>query len=130
MALTVFLVDDNVTFLAAARGFLGGVAHLVVAGCALTGHQALRQIDEVMPDVVLLDIALPDINGLELGRILRAKLPPPQVIFMSMDDVEPCRAMAQEMGALGVVHKSEFVRELVPLLESLVRTTVGGASSL
>ena len=127
MALTVFLVDDNATFLAAVRGFLVEIPDLEVIGSAQTGSDALFQTASLSPDVVLLDIELPDINGLEAGGIMCARTQPPKVIFLSMDDSDQRRAMADAMGALALINKAEFVRELVPLLERLARAGAGTA---
>jgi DNA-binding NarL/FixJ family response regulator len=129
MALTVFLVDDNATFLAAVRGFLVEISDLEVIGSAQTGSDALCQTASLRPDVVLLDIELPDINGLDVGRILCGRTPQPQVIFLSMDDSEQRRAMAYAMGALALFNKAEFVRELVPLLEDLSRASAAAGAA-
>lgn len=125
MTLTVFLVDDNRTFLSAARGALATVEGVVVVGHAVCGRDALVQIELHKPDMVLLDVGLPDISGIEVGLQLRTWEKPPRIIFVSLHDEANFTALLQQAGAEGYVNKANFVTELLPLLESLVPNAFG-----
>lgn len=118
MALTVFLVDDNRTFLAAAGGALATLAGVAVIGHATGGIDALAKIEILQPDVVLLDIGLPDISGVEVGLQLRTWKTPPHIVFVSLHDRAGYSDLEQEVGAMGFVNKADFVTELLPLLAS------------
>ena len=72
------------------------------------------------PDLLLLDIAMPQINGMELARRLQHGQNRPKIIFISMHDGAAYRAAALEVGAIGLVSKGNFVAALLPLLASLV----------
>lgn len=125
MALRVFMVDDNRNFLAAAQDALATVDGVAVVGHAVCGRDALAQIALLKPDMVLLDIGLPDISGIEVGMQLRSWAQPPRILFVSLHDGSNFAAMQQQVGAIGYVNKANFVTEVLPLLESLVLCTSG-----
>ena len=73
---------------------------------------------ESAPDVVLLDIAMPGMNGLELARALMQLATPPRIIFLSMHDNQEYRTAANDLGA-SFVSKSDFVVQLIPTLKQM-----------
>ncbi|NVO07958.1 MAG: response regulator transcription factor, partial [Rhodoferax sp.] len=81
---------------------------------------ALELAARLSPDLVLMDIAMPRMNGLDAASALNAFPIPPQIIFLSMHDGASYRDAARELGALGFVGKSEFVVDLIPLIAGLV----------
>lgn len=117
------MVDDNRTFLVAAQHALASVDGLTVVGHAVCGRDALAQLEVLKPDVVLLDIGLPDISGIEVGMHLRACAQPPRIVFVSLHDETIYAAMQQQVGAVGFVTKANFVTELLPLLKSIVQSS-------
>jgi DNA-binding NarL/FixJ family response regulator len=120
MTLKILLVDDNITFMSAVRHFLDRLAGVSIIGQAHDGKTALAQVRENMPDVVLMDIAMPGMNGLELARALRQAPASPRIIFLSMHDNQEYRAAAHELEA-GFVSKADFVNELIPKLEAMAQ---------
>lgn len=120
MTLKILLVDDNLTFMSAVRHFLDRLSGVTIVGQAHDGKTALALVRDNMPDVVLLDIAMPGMNGLELARALRQAPAAPRIIFLSMHDNHEYRAAAQELEA-GFVSKADFVNELIPTLETMVQ---------
>ena len=78
---TVLIIDDHPSFLAAARMLLEREGFVVV-GEALDGHDAVTAAAQLAPDVVLLDVQLPDIDGFEVARRL-AELPSPPVVVLT-----------------------------------------------
>lgn len=124
MTIRILLVDDNQTFLSAVRLFLDWLEETSVVGEAHDGSQALVLARQTEPDLVLLDIGLPVISGLEVARALRAQPKSPQLIFLSMHDTEACRLAANEFEPLAFVAKSDFVTKLLPVMESLIATHI------
>ena len=111
MALRTFLVDDNLTFLTAVCGFLAQLPEVDVIGQSTRGVDAL----------VLLDLALPDVNGIDVGLTLSFWKQPPHIIILSIHDNAGYMALAEKLGALAFVNKADFVSEL-PVLLGLLAT--------
>lgn len=126
MALTVFMVDDNRTFLAAAGGALATLPGVTVIGHAGCGRDALAQIEALKPDLVLLDIGLPDISGVEVGSQLCQWRQPPHIIYVSLHDLADYANLVHDMGAAVFVNKADFVTELLPLVTTFTETPARG----
>ena len=114
--ISVLIVDDQLPFRAVARTVIGLTGGFAVAGEAETGEDAVSQAESSAPDLVLMDINLPGINGIEATRRIRAAHPETQVILMSTYSEADLPADAREVGAIAYVHKEDFgpalVREL------------------
>lgn len=117
--LTVLLVDDNATFLATVNKTLGLLPHVQVVGQALNGAQALAMAQQLHPDLMLLDIVMPGMTGLEVAQTMQTCLRAPKVVFLTMHDNDAYRAEAKKLGALGLVGKANFVADLLPIILSL-----------
>ena len=118
----VLLIDDNPKFIAAAAHFLATVSGVVVVGCALSGQEGLTRIPDLQPDLVLMDVAMPILNGLEATRQLKAQPNPPYVIILTMHDSREYRTAAEIVGADGFITKSEFGAQLPGLIYKLFDT--------
>jgi DNA-binding NarL/FixJ family response regulator len=122
MRLRVLLVDDNLTFLTAISQCLVMVPDVEVVGQATSGPEALVKVDTLQPDLMLLDIAMPNMTGLEVAYRLRGKPRAPRILFLSMHDSESYRAAASELGAVALVGKANFVLDLIPIITDLARS--------
>lgn len=122
MTIKILLADDNQTFVAAVRKFLDTLPGTEVVGQAQDGREALSKARQLQPNLVLLDISMPELNGLEVARHMRSWPQPPHVVFLSMHDSVDYRAAAQELGAAGFVGKADFVVDLPPIIERLFLT--------
>lgn len=120
MTIRIMLVDDNRTFLAAVRNFLVMLPDVELVGEAHDGRAALSLAHKVSPDLVLLDIVMPQMNGLEVAESLNHFASPPAIIFLSMHDSESYRAAARDLGVFGYVGKGDFVADLVPLIDRML----------
>jgi DNA-binding NarL/FixJ family response regulator len=125
MTIRTLLVDDNKTFLTAVKNFLATLPHVEVVGEAHGGMAALALAAELQPDLVLLDIVMPDMNGLEVAAVLRKTTPAPHIVFLSMHDSQSYRTAARELGTRGYVGKGDFVLELEPLIDSIAHEITG-----
>ncbi len=118
MTLRILLVDDNRRFLEAVRRFLAQESFEIV-GQALSGAAALEQVARLNPDLVLMDMAMPKMSGLEATRQIKSHPNPPRVIMLTLHDSPAYAAEARAFGADGFVVKSEFGSELLPLIRML-----------
>ena len=120
LATTTLLVDDNKTFLHAVLGVLQQVDGIQVVGCAADGIEALELIFKLQPELVLLDLSMPRMGGLELVGRLSTLAGAPTIIMLSMHDSDAYRQAAAQAGARAFVKKDNFMSELVPLLNQLI----------
>ncbi len=120
MALNILLVDDNKTFLVAVRQFLNRLSSAQVVAEAYDGRDALDKAAALAPDLMLLDVAMPQMNGLDVARTMQSWAQAPAIIFLSMHDSSGYREAAAEVGARGFVSKADFVVGLLPMIEKLV----------
>ena len=107
MAPSVLIVDDHARFRATARRALERDGW-TIAGEAADGAEALRAARALEPDVVLLDLGLPGMNGLEVARRLRDGMPQLVVVVISTHDSADYHDLAVENGARGFIAKAEL----------------------
>lgn len=117
--LRILLVDDSPTFLESATRFLAMDVRLEIVGRVLSGGEALEQVPRLCPDLVLMDLAMPGMNGLEATRQIKAQSSAPYIVILTLNDSSEYHAAALAVGADGFVTKSEIGTQLLPLIHSL-----------
>jgi len=113
MAVRVLIVDDQSTFRAAARAVVGAAAGFEVVAEAATGEESLDAVRDHQPDLVLMDVNLPGIDGVEATRMILLPGGGPVVLLLSTRDAEEYAPIAVECGAAGYISKSEFSPRLL-----------------
>lgn len=116
---SILLVDDNSEFLNAITRMLSAESWLEIVGRASSGEEALTQIDQLRPNLVIMDLAMPGMNGLEITRILKSQQKPPHIIILTLYDNPEYKAAAKVAGSDGFVLKSEFDMQLIPLIHHI-----------
>ena len=109
----VLLVDDQAPFMHALVAVVGETAGFTVVGEAVTGEECLRLVSEVGPDLVLLDVNLPEMDGVEVARRLRGGEAPPVVVLLSTYDQDAGERFVAESGANAYVTKSAFAPDVL-----------------
>jgi DNA-binding NarL/FixJ family response regulator len=102
----VLLVDDNPDILDGLRELL--TPEFVVVGCLNNGSDVLQQAEVLVPDVIILDVSLEDMNGFEVASELKAGRCPAKVIFLSCHEIPSFVRRALKLGAKGYVYKSQM----------------------
>jgi DNA-binding NarL/FixJ family response regulator len=102
----VLVVDDVAAFLGAMVSVVGETAGFVVVGEALSGEDAVLVAADVAPDLVLMDVNLPGIDGLEATRVLLQAAPAPTVLLLSTYDDDAGEQFLAECGAAGYINKA------------------------
>ena len=105
---TVLIVDDQMPFRMAAKSVVGVTPGFEVVGEAKSGEEALEQVAALHPQLVLMDINMDGISGIEATRRITADHPEVRVILLSTYDEDDLPADARSSGALGYVHKEQF----------------------
>jgi len=115
----VMLVDDHAVVRAGFRRLIETMADMEVVGEAASGEEACRQAATLRPDVVVLDISMPGIGGLEtIGRLARVA-PEARVLVLSVHENEPFPSLALERGASGYLTKRCAPEELITAVREL-----------
>lgn len=113
MTIAVFLADDHAVVRDGMRALLTAQPDIEVVGQADNGRDALRLIKELRPDVAVLDIAMPELNGIELARQVDAECPSTKTVMLSMHSTTEHIFRALQAGALAFVAKESAGREVV-----------------
>ena len=121
---SVLVVDDQAPFRLAAKAVLRRLAGFELAGEASSGHEAIELVDRLHPELVLMDINMPQMNGIEATRRIVAAHPEVAVILCSTHDPNDLPAEAASSGAIAYVSKehlaAETLRELWDARDSRV----------
>jgi len=115
----VALVDDHSLVRDGIKALLAVMAPLEVVGEAESGAQAIEMVGRCQPDLLLVDISLRDMNGLELTRVLRSQYPSLKVLMLSMYDNYEYVSESLRAGASGYVLKNSPSREIIAAIEAI-----------
>lgn len=125
----VMLVDDHEIFLQAVVEYLERHQEVIVVGTALSGEEALAQAQGLQPDVILVDLDMPGLSGLETIAGLRAILPEAGLVVLSLLDVSIYRRPALAAGAHDFVSKSTLSKDLLPAIRRTAEARNGAVVS-
>ena len=115
--ITVLLVDDHEGFINAALRHLRKVEWLEIVGRASNGLEAIERSETLRPDVVLMDLAMPEMGGLQATRLIKTQDAPPFIVIASHFDDAEHREHAMRAGADDFVSKLSYLQEVLPSLE-------------
>ena len=118
-ALRILIADDHEVVRAGVRSLLESEPHCEICGEAVTGRQAVALAQQLNPDVAILDITMPELNGLEATRQIRKVAPTVQVLILSVHESEELMKEIIEAGAHGYVLKSDAGCELTAAMRAL-----------
>jgi DNA-binding NarL/FixJ family response regulator len=119
MKTRVLIADDHGVVAEALRHLVDAQADMEVVACAADGREAVRTALKIAPDVLLMDNAMPVLNGIEATRLLREERPDARVIMLSMysDPVHVCRAL--QAGAMGYVLKKSVAKDVTEAIRAV-----------
>jgi DNA-binding NarL/FixJ family response regulator len=126
MTIRVLLADDHALMREGLCALLAAISDIEVVGAVRTGREAERQVVQLNPDVVLMDIAMPDLNGIEAARVIHLKSPAVRIVMLSMHATAEYVYRAFEAGACGYLLKEVAVEEVI----TAVRTVHAGKQYL
>ena len=112
----ILIADDNEHVRRGVKAILHSAADCQVCGEAEDGSQAIQRVLELLPDVILLDISMPGLSGLEVARVVREKVPATRIVIMSQHEPAMLLPRALQAGAHACVDKSRLVMDLLPTI--------------
>jgi DNA-binding NarL/FixJ family response regulator len=114
------VIDDSPVFLRSLCSFLSEHEAVQVVGSGGSAQEAFRLVEKEPPDLVLIDLQMPGMNGLEATALLRHRYPEMRVIMVTMYDTPELRQASQDSGALGFVSKGRLRQDLPALLDEVL----------
>jgi DNA-binding NarL/FixJ family response regulator len=119
MTITVFLADDHAVVRDGLRALLDAQEDIEVVGDAADGLEAARQVEELQPDVVLMDVTMPELSGIDATRRIHRTCPAVRVIMLSMHDTTEHVFRALKAGARGYVLKESAGAEVIEAVRTV-----------
>jgi len=113
------LVDDNPEFLNSAAGFLSASPQIEIVGLAHSAREGMSLARELSPDLLLIDLSMPAMNGIETTRLVKQLPVPPKVVILTLHNNIAYRVAAENAGADAFVSKADFVDALLPTVRRL-----------
>jgi DNA-binding NarL/FixJ family response regulator len=121
MTVTVLLADDHPFVRRGIRNLLETEPGLTVVGEAEDGVQVVRLAEKLRPDILVVDLMMPNLNGLEVLKQVHNRLPRTRMIVLSMQSAEPYVVEALRSGAIGYVLKDSAPEELIQAIRQSLR---------
>jgi CheY-like chemotaxis protein len=119
----ILLVDDIQIIRGSLRSLLTRES-LEICGEAADGEEAIEKVRQLLPDIVILDIFMPVMNGIEAAQNIHRIAPSTKILFFTVEDIPQSAAIARSLGAHGFVAKDGAGRELISAIKDLLEQPV------
>src|ERR1700681_355003 len=117
--LRILVADDHELVRRGIRGLLRARRGWTVVGEAVNGWEAIEKANRLKPDVAILDISMPDLDGLQATRQIRKAVPTTEVVVLTMHESDQMVRRVLDAGALGYVLKSDLATQLVKAVKDV-----------
>lgn len=121
MSARILIADDHAIVREGLKMILESLSDIVVVGEARDGREVLEQAEALLPDVIIMDIAMPEMNGIEATRILRERLPTVRVIMLSMHHTNEHVFRAMQAGARAYLLKESAGFSVINAVRTVMR---------
>ena len=116
----ILIVDDNVSIRHLLRATFEDISGWKVCGEGETGREAIEKARELKPDLIVLDLSMPMMNGLEAAPVLRRMLPTVPIILFTLHDNKTLQREAFSLGVSAMVSKAASMKTLIDQAEDLL----------
>jgi two-component system, NarL family, response regulator NreC len=115
----ILIADDNQLVRRGIAGLLSREKDMEVCAEASDASETVQKADELRPDLVLLDVSMPGMNGLKIAQLLREKIPALKILIISQYDPELLLPRSLEVGADGCIDKGRMATDLLPTIRNV-----------
>jgi len=119
--LRILIVDDHDLMRRGVKALIEAHAGWEICGEATTGREAVTKAEELKPDILILDISMPDLNGVEAARRVRKASPNTEILILSMHYSDQLIREIVDAGVRGYIIKSDSDRDLIAAVEALAK---------
>lgn len=119
MSIRVMIVDDHVVMAEGLRHLIESQQDLTVVGCLTDGREALQKISELIPNVIIMDVTMPELNGIDATRLIKERAPATQVLILSMHSNQEYVLRALQAGASGYLLKKNASDEVLAAIRAV-----------
>ena len=120
-SLRILIVDDHEVIRRGLRSLLSSRPEWEICGEAADGQAAIEKVSSLRPDLVLMDVTMPVLSGTEAAQAIRSRHLDTKIIIISQNDPDVTRKMAAEVGAAGIVSKSDLSRDLLSTIDRVTK---------
>jgi two-component system response regulator DegU len=128
MPVKILIADDYASFREFLKSFVAKMPETCIAGEAADGEEAVQLVGRLKPDLVLMDIEMPRMDGLEATRLIKARSTPTKVVLLSALADEAQSKRAADCGADGFLAKGTSVREMIGAVRKVATHSSKGGS--
>lgn len=119
MAISIMIVDDHKIMAEGLRHLIETHDDMRVVGCVADGRAALREAAALKPEVVIMDISMPELNGIEATHLMRSRMPDTQIVILSMHSNREYVMRALQAGARGYLLKKSAGQDVVNAIRAV-----------
>jgi DNA-binding NarL/FixJ family response regulator len=119
---TILIADDSANVRAVIREFLKDVPDLEICGEAVNGLDAIEKAKKLKPNLVLLDLSMPQMNGIEVASILKKTMPGVLIVLFTMYSNNISKALVSTIGVDAVLTKPDGMRQIVDTVNAVLAT--------
>jgi DNA-binding NarL/FixJ family response regulator len=119
----ILIVEDETSVRNAVRNFLKHHSKFEVCGEAVNGVEAVERANALQPDLIILDLSMPHMNGIEAASLLRSRVPSTPVVVYTMFGDVLGKQLAAALGVAAIVSKSDGLSILLARIEALLEST-------
>jgi DNA-binding NarL/FixJ family response regulator len=126
----ILIADDHEIVRQGIRALIESHAGWEVCAEAVDGQDTVEQVEQCNPDLIALDIGMPNLNGLDAARQILRDHPKVKILFLTVYDTDQAAKTAMQMGAKGLILKSDAGKELIGAIETIQRNSVYFSSKM
>jgi DNA-binding NarL/FixJ family response regulator len=119
---TILIADDSANVRYVIREFLKDVPNLEICGEAVNGLDAIEKAKKLKPNLVLLDLSMPEMNGIEVASILKKTMPDVLIVLFTMYSNNIGKALVSTIGVDAVLTKPDGMRQIVDTVNAVLAT--------